>query len=176
MSRVYIPLILFVLLILEGVSIRFLPPQIAAGDLLFIPHWILLFLILVCIFYDKPRTYHAVIYALIFGFLIDMIYTGLLGAYMFTYGFAMYLTHILKRAFHGNFYVSLLLAAIGTALSDIVIYVIYSVIGFTDLYWTEYASVRLLPTIIINLIFLVIIYPMFVKRFIRWSDEQDWSS
>lgn len=172
MKRLLLPLILFLFVVLEGVALELLPAKLVMGDFLIIPHWVLVFLVFLAIFYDHENTYYSVLYGLIFGLLIDVVYTGILGVYMFSYGFVIYLVHGLKKLLHDNVYVTLILGLAGIALADIFINFIYTMVGLTDAAWTDYFLYRLLPTVILNLVFLLVLYPVFVKRLIRWGREQ----
>ncbi|MFD1171410.1 rod shape-determining protein MreD [Oceanobacillus picturae] len=172
MKRLYLPLILFLFLVMEGVALDLLPGSLLTGDLLIVPHWVLIYLVFITIFYDKETTYFSIIYALTFGLLIDVVYTGILGVYMFSYAFAIYITHLLNKMLHGNIHVSILLGAVAVILSDISIHVIYLVAGVNDMMWKDYFMTRLLPTLISNLVFLVVLYPIVVKRLTTWGQEQ----
>lgn len=103
MSRYYIPLICLFLLVMQGMAMSLLPAKLVYSDLLMTPHWILIFLFLVTIFYDKDDTYHAVWYGLVFGLLMDVVYTGVLGVYMITYTLVIYIVHGLNKLVHANF-------------------------------------------------------------------------
>ncbi|OZU89825.1 rod shape-determining protein MreD [Virgibacillus indicus] len=172
MKRLYLPLILFLFLVLEGVALELLPDNLIKSDWFFVPHWVFVFLVYLAIFYERENTYHSVIYALVFGLLIDIVYTGILGIYMFSYGIAIYIIHGLRKILHGNIYVTILLGLIGIALSDISINIIFSLVGMSEILWEDYFSNRLLPTVISNLVFLLILYPIFAKRISRWGREQ----
>lgn len=172
MKRLYVPLILFLFVVLEGVALEILPSKLVVSNLLIIPHWVLVLLVFVAIFYDRENTYYSVLYGLVFGLLIDIVYTEMLGVYMFSYALVIYIIHGLKRMLHGNIYVTLVLGVVGIVLADISINFIYTVIGVADMTWIEYMKHRLLPTVLSNLVFLLLLYPFFAKRFIRWSWEQ----
>lgn len=171
MKRLYIPLLLFLLLIVEGVGLDLLP--FSNIDIIIVPHFILMFLVLVTIFYDKENTYTSVVYSIIFGLLIDIVYTGVLGVYMFSYAIVIYLVHKLKRLMHTNFFVTLFLGAITLILVENAIYIIYSVIDINNMLWVDFLLYRLLPTMLANLIFLMILYPIVVKRLSKWIKEDD---
>lgn len=79
MKHLYLPLILFLLLITEGVALEILPSSIVLSDTLIVPHWVFICLIFIAVLYDNENTYYSVLYALIFGILIDIVYTGVLG-------------------------------------------------------------------------------------------------
>ncbi|WP_206207823.1 rod shape-determining protein MreD [Virgibacillus profundi] len=172
MKRLYLPLFLFLFLILEGVALELLPASLIMSDYLIVPHWVFIFLVYLAIFYDEENTYFSVVYALAFGLLIDIVYTGILGVYMFSYGLITYIIHGVKKVLHGNFYVTVLLGLMGLALADISINGIFIVVGISDMLWKDYFTYRLLPTVISNLVFLLVLYPVMVKRLIRWSKEQ----
>ncbi|GAB3801997.1 rod shape-determining protein MreD [Virgibacillus kimchii] len=169
MQHLYIPLILFFFLILEGVALELLPTGLFTGELLIVPHWILLFLVMTAIFYEKDKTYFSVIYALVFGLLIDVVYTGILGVYMFSYALVIYFMLGFRKVLHGNIHVTLLLGIISVVLADAAIHVIYSAAGVIQMVWSDYAIYRLLPTVLMNIIFLLILYPFTAKKLSKWS-------
>ncbi|MUK86975.1 rod shape-determining protein MreD [Ornithinibacillus sp. L9] len=171
MKRLFLPLLLFIFLVFEGVAIELLPNNLV-GDFLIIPHWVLILLIYITIFYDLEDTYHSVVYALIFGLLIDIVYTGTLGVYMFTYAIVTYVIHSLMKVLHSNFYVTVLAGIIGVALADLAIFVIYMVVGITDFAWSVYVGSRLIPTVLANIVFLLLLYPFIAKRLVNWKHEQ----
>src|SRR5690625_3362132 len=85
MSRIYLPLILFLLLVLQGVAVDLLPRFLVSGQTFIISHWVFVILIYITIYYDDNLSFNAVVYGVIFGLLIDIVYTNVLGVYMFTY-------------------------------------------------------------------------------------------
>lgn len=172
MKRIYLPLILFLFVVLEGVALELLPSNLVMSDLFIIPHWVLVILIFIAIFYDRENTYFSVLYGLIFGLLIDVVYTGVLGVYMFSYALIIYIIHGLIKMLHGNIYVTLLLGFIGIVLADNSINFIYTMVGITDMTWINYIKIRLIPTVVSNLLFLILLYPIIAKRFTRWGKEQ----
>ncbi|MBP1968799.1 rod shape-determining protein MreD [Virgibacillus natechei] len=172
MKRLYLPFLLFLFLILEGVALELLPAGLIMSDLLIVPHWVLVILLFISVFYDREYTYYSVLYAFIFGLLIDIVYTGILGVYMFSYAFVIYIIQGLRKLLHGNILVTLLLAVIGITLADLSINMIYSTVGLVDMLWADYLMSRLVPTILANLLFLVFLYPVLMKPFASWGKEQ----
>ena len=172
MKRLYLPLILFIFVILEGLAIDLLPKEIVLSEYLIIAHWVLAFLVYIAIYYDTESTYYSVVYAFIFGLLIDIVYTGILGVYMFSYGIVIYIVRGLQKLLQRNLFV-LLLLSIGTfIMADLLIYIMYYVVGITEMMWKDYLVNRLIPTIFANLLFILILFPIFKKSIVRWSREQ----
>ncbi|MFD2046218.1 rod shape-determining protein MreD [Ornithinibacillus salinisoli] len=172
MKRLFLPLILFVFLVFEGVAIELLPESLVGSSLLIIPHWVLITLIYITIFYDLKDTYHSIVYALVFGLLIDIVYTGVLGVYMFTYAIVTYIIHSLMKLLHSNFYATILAGTLAIAFADMAIYVIYLVVGITALPWNDYLMIRLIPTVLANQMFLLLLYPLIAKRLSIWKQQQ----
>ncbi|WP_087971805.1 rod shape-determining protein MreD [Oceanobacillus rekensis] len=172
MKRLFFPLILFLLTILEGAALELLPSNLVMGNLMIVPHWVFAFLVYMAIFYDKDYTYYSIGYALLFGLLIDVVYTGVLGVYMFSYGLAIYIVHGLKKILQGNFYVVVLLGTVGVLLADLFIYLIYTSVGIVDMVFQDYTLGRMLPTILSNIVFILLLYPFCAKRLARWQWEQ----
>lgn len=172
MKKLYLPLILFVFLVFEGLAINLLPTEIALSENLFIAHWVLALLVYIAVYYDSRTTYYSIIYAFIFGLLVDIIYTGVLGVYMFSYGLVIYIIHNLQKLLQRNFFVLILLGIFSFLMADSFIYLIYYVVGITEMVWQDYLVRRLLPTIVANLVFFIILFPIFKKRIGRWGNEQ----
>ncbi|WP_226036538.1 rod shape-determining protein MreD [Aquibacillus saliphilus] len=171
MQKFYLPLLLLVLLVLEGVALDFLPISLI-GDWIVVPHWLLVLLVLVTIFYDKENTYNSIIHAIIFGLLIDIVYTNVLGVYMFIYAITIYSIHELKKILHTNYFVALLMTIIAVGIADIGIYFIYFFIGAIELFWKEYLMIRLIPTLIANILFFLICYPFVKRKLVKWTIER----
>ncbi|MYL29063.1 MULTISPECIES: rod shape-determining protein MreD [Halobacillus] len=171
MSRYVIPLVCLFLLVMQGMAMSLLPAKLVYSDLLITPHWILIFLFIIAIFYDKDHTYHAVWYGLMFGLLIDVVYTGVLGVYMITYTLIIYVVHGLKKLVHANFPAAFLLAVIGLILADALLYIVYSFVQITSISWVDYGLLRLLPTLAANMIFFTLLYPLVKERVYDWSEE-----
>ncbi|WP_171038030.1 rod shape-determining protein MreD [Aquibacillus sediminis] len=172
MARIYLPLFLLLLLVIEGVALDFLPQRIFSEQWIIIPHWLLVFLLMIAVFYDFENTYFSVLYAIIFGMLIDIVYTNVLGVYMFSYALVVYIIHGMKKLLHLNLFVVLLYTVIGISLADFFIFTVYLFIGADSISWEAYASTRLLPTLIANGLFLFLIYPI-NRKLIQWSIERD---
>lgn len=157
---------------MEGVALDFLPMNLLSGDLLIIPHWLLISLLFVTLFYDKEETYYGVFYGVVFGLLFDIVYTGILGVYMFSYALGVFIVHELKKLAVLNFYVTTIFCVIALLIADVSISIIFSAIGTVDMLWEDYFFYRLIPTILANLLFFIILYPICRKKLVKWSREQ----
>ncbi|WP_174613937.1 rod shape-determining protein MreD [Virgibacillus ihumii] len=171
MKRLIIPFILFVLLIMEGVALELLPVSLVTGDIVIVPHWILAFLVMMAIFYDRENTYMSILYGVIFGLLIDVVYTGVLGVYMFTYAVVIYIVHNLTKLLHANIFGVIVLGIVGLLLAEISINVVFSFVGLSEMKWSTYLLYRMLPTVLANLLFLLLLYPITYKWLVNWQQD-----
>ncbi|WP_217586854.1 rod shape-determining protein MreD [Lentibacillus saliphilus] len=171
MKRLYVPLLLFFLIVVEGIALEILPADVVAGESMIIPHWLLIALVFSSIFYDREQSWLSVGYALLFGFLFDIAYTGILGVYMFSYGVAIYVTHSLKKYLQSNIYTAMMIGTLAIIVADGIIEVIFSLVGFANISLSEYIMFRLVPTILANLLFLIASYPILKHWLMKWGSD-----
>lgn len=160
MKRLFFFPILFFILVFEGIALKLLPEMLINTNLLIVPHWVFIFLVLIALFYDHSTTYYSIIYACLFGLLVDIVYTNILGVYMFTYPVAIYVIQLLKGVFHTNIYTAILMTTVGLCVTEIIIHFIYLTVDITHMPFVDHFVYRLLPTILANLILLIILYPL----------------
>lgn len=172
MSRLYLPLMLLFLVVLQGAAFNFIPLIAIEAGLMLVVHWTFTFLVLFTLFYDLEKTYYSIFFAILFGLMIDIVYTNVIGVYMFTYGLVIYFVHAMRKFLHANFFVAILLTLASISLVDLSIYVIYSFIGISGMEITQYFLYRLIPTVIMNTVFFIVFYLVFKRKLVRWSKER----
>lgn len=171
MRKIYVPLILFFLIVLEGVSLELLPESIVSNQFSLVSHWVFIFLLLSAVFLDDNDQYLSVIFAVIFGLLKDIVYTDVLGIYMFAYTLTLIIFRQMMKLFQANFIMILLFSMVSLCIVDYIIYLLYIIVGKVSLVWSDYAIYRLLPTVLANILFLVVVYPLSKNRLIAWSGK-----
>ncbi|GAA5416173.1 rod shape-determining protein MreD [Paraliobacillus ryukyuensis] len=169
MSRLYIPLLLVLIFVFEGVAYEFIPADITQRDLFIIAHWTFVFLVLMALFYDMEYTYYSILAAVIIGLMTDIAYTNIIGVYMFIYALVIYFIHGIRKLLHANFFVAFLLTILGVALVDMGISFVYSFIGVNNMPLTGYMVYRLVPTLIANAIAFIVFYIIFKSRLVKWA-------
>lgn len=172
MKRLFFPAILFLILVCEGVAIEFLPNSLASADILISPHWVFIFLLLISLLYDTNDTFFAIVYGVAFGLLIDIVYTGVLGLYMFVYPFTLYIVHLLKRFLQTNIYMAIIVASISLFILEILLLLVFSIIGYVDVTNMYFLLHRFIPTLLANLLFLVPVYLLSANKLRSWRKEQ----
>lgn len=173
MKRLLIPVLLILLLALQGVATEIAVSFSSMQQVYVIAHWVFIFIVCISILYDSDDSYYALVYSILFGLLIDIVYTDMLGIYMLGYGLSMFLLQGLRRALYPNIYSTILMVTVGIIVADSFINFIYSMVGIIDIGILEYIWIRLLPTLLANIIFLFILYPFVHKLLPRWRKDLD---
>src|SRR5699024_5640405 len=140
--------------------------------MLITPHWIFIFLLLVSLLYDTNDTFFAIVYGVAFGLLIDIVYSGVLGVYMFVYPFTLYIVHLIKRFVQTNFYMIMIVTAISLFIIEVLLFMVFSIVGTIDVSNMYFVLHRFIPTLIANVLFLIPAYIIFANRMIRLRQEQ----
>ncbi|NEU29770.1 rod shape-determining protein MreD [bacterium LRH843] len=154
MSRVYIPAAVFILLVIEGTLFQLLtPPQNV--DLILVPRFLVVMIVLIGIHFGRVSS---VTYGLIFGLLYDVVYTQLLGVYMFGFAFIGYVFAYHHKRIQDSILIQLLITSFAVIFFDYYQFGLYRLIGITDMSAELFLSVRLFPSILLNSSFMIIIY------------------
>lgn len=154
MIRYILPLIALVLFFLEPVFGLFSPLQLDGVYYYIVPRFLLMFLIFVTVYYD---TRHAMYYGLFFGLLYDVFFIDIIGLYSFLYPMICLITGYVVKSVHRNLLVATLLTLVLTALFEFVLYLFFSVISVISMPADVFLTTRLLPTMIANSLFLVML-------------------
>lgn len=172
MRRTMIPIILLIILAFEGVATEILPPSIKFSEFYLVSHWLLMFLILVTTFSYEKKPIIPIIYAAIFGLMTDIVYTSILGVYMFVLALSVYVAQLLNRLFQANFLMVITISTITLLFMELSLFIIYSFLGISTMPIEPFFMYRFIPTWIANLLFLsVIYYP--TKRLLAWIDMKN---
>lgn len=172
MKHFILQVILFLLLVAEGVALDLLPASLTSSDTLIVPHWVFIFLLLIGLFFDSNDTFYSILYGVIFGLLIDIVYTGVLGIYMFIYPFALYIGHLLKRLLQSNIHMTMLIAIVTMMIIEVFLMFVFSIVGIVETTTSHFIVQRLLPTLLANLLFLIPVYLLSVKTLKAWGEKQ----
>lgn len=157
MIRSVIPLIAFMLFFLEPVFSLFSPIEINDNVYILVPRFVIVHLLFIAVFY-KSKT--ALGYALLFGLLYDIFYIDIIGLYAFLYPFIIYIGNLLIKYIHKTSVSAILLTVLLISLLEVFSYGFSSIISITTLDFKSFMETRLMPTVIANMIF-VIMYALF---------------
>lgn len=125
-----------------------------------IPHLMLLYILLLTIYRGFGL---GLIFAVLFGIVTD-VYTGsVYGLYMFGYLALVVIFDKFLNVFYRDYTMVFALSIASIIVFEIYIAMIYGVIGFVNIDIINLILLRLIPTIIMNILLLIILFPIFMK-------------
>lgn len=156
MNRFLLPLTVFFLFLLEGTVLDLIIPASWHKDVIVAPHLVLVAVLYIGVFRNRKL---ALLYGAVFGMLHDIVYYGpMLGPYIFGLAVCGYLAGFIHRRIHQNLIFSISVIFLGSTLFELILFGIYKVFGFVTIP-LEWALVhQMLPSILVNLLFALIIY------------------
>ncbi|KHF40939.1 rod shape-determining protein MreD [Halalkalibacter okhensis] len=155
MSRFYIPTLLFLLLVIEGTLFQIVTPSHHDLDVTLVPRFLVVMIVFIGIHFGR---YSSIVYGLVFGFIYDIVYTQLLGVYMFGFGLIGYAFAYNYKQIQDSLLLQLLFATVAVSLFEYYQYGLYRLIGLADLQAALFFHERFLPGLIVNVAFAIIIY------------------
>ncbi|MBE3102892.1 MAG: rod shape-determining protein MreD [Bacilli bacterium] len=154
MKRLIIPAIAVVLFYLEPVFGLFSPLEIGGEYRYLIPRFLIMYLIFISIYYSRNR---AMIYALLFGVLYDVFFLDIIGLYSFLYPLICLIASFIVKFIYQNLLVTTIMSLVLVAGLEFALYQFYSLIGLTDISLDMFLRERLIPTMLANSVFLVVL-------------------
>jgi rod shape-determining protein MreD len=163
MIRAMLPFLTFIFFIVEGTVMQvFSPEWFGISDMVLIPRFVIVMILFISFFLKRST---ALIYGLIFGFLWDVIYTDLIGVYFFSMTFTAYLIASISKIFHPHLIIALFLSLFGIIILEFQVYGLYTLVGIAELTTDDFLNQRLFPSLILNGVFVILIYYPLRKHF-----------
>ncbi len=169
MIRFLLPFFIFLLFIIEGTVFQVFSPDRFGSEAIIIPRFAFIVVIVITIFLGRTT---GGIYAIVLGLFQDVIYTHVLGIYIFSMFFTAYLLGFTYKIFQKNLYLLIITAVFGTLVLDYLVYGIHLMVGITNLVHEQFFYERLLPSLVVNSVFMIIIaFPL--RKFLLFLQKSD---
>ncbi|MGM9988637.1 MAG: rod shape-determining protein MreD [Bacillaceae bacterium] len=162
MRHIFYVLLLTIMFICENLFMLFVPNISYFNEFILVPHFLLFTLMFMAVYNEYTM---AIVYSIIFGLLFDVVYTEVLGIYVFAYFMIVYLLKQAMRLLHGNLFIVSFLSLCGVALLELYVYSLLSLFGSTNMALGVFWHQRLIPTLLLNTVF-VIIFCFPLKKFL----------
>lgn len=158
-KKVVFPLLtLFCLFLFDGTVAFIFRNQLAGDAHLMVPRMIYIGLLY---FAFRLPMNHVIYLALLFGFLYDSYYTGILGIYMAFFTLTVYATVYLKDYLYTNIFTIGMLGIVMFTVLESLIFLVYQGIALHQMTINTFFATRLGPTLLLNGIFyLALYYPL----------------
>nr|MDW4385169.1 rod shape-determining protein MreD [Staphylococcus saprophyticus] len=162
MRALYYFLIGIVLFYIDTVIGLVIPMQIGDKDIVFVPHLTLMYLLLICVY----RSFGvAMILAAVFGIVTDLYFGSFYGLYLFGFILFVVIMDFFFKTFYRDNTMLFITVWLSTIFLEIYVAIIYSILGLIACNFIDFIVFRLIPTLILNFILLVILYPIITKFF-----------
>ncbi|MDE3839767.1 rod shape-determining protein MreD [Bacillus methanolicus] len=158
MNRFLLPVMLAAFFVIESVFVQLLPDGTFTSDRILVPRFLIIAIFFLTVYGNKQ---YGIIYGFVFGLLFDVFYTEILGIYLFLFPLMAYVVSKMMKVLQTNIVIVTIVSIIGVALLELGAYEMNFLIHRTDMDFPQFVSLRLLPTIILNLVFSIIAaYPL----------------
>ncbi|CAH0132644.1 Rod shape-determining protein MreD [Peribacillus sp. Bi96] len=168
MKHFILSFIALVFFVFESIFAQLFAGDAFGDDKIVVPHFMMIFVFFLTMYGSRKM---GMLYGAILGLTYDVVYTEILGIYMFLLPFLAYLISKCMKILQNNILIAVLTALFFTAILEVVVFQMNIILSFADMGFGEYMERRLLPTILLNLVFIIIsCYPL--KRIIEKLDLQ----
>ena len=169
MKKLYIPLLAVLIFISESIFVTTFSGEVFSSDKMFIPRFLMILLVFMSV-YCNSRV--ALYYSVVIGLIFDVVYTEILGVYLFVFPLITYTISKIMKVLQNNIFVVSFMSLIAVAFLETIIYGMNSLLGFAVLTFQQFLINRLVPTLILNTVVVVIAaYPL--RKFMLKHSEVD---
>lgn len=154
MIRFIVPLLAVIIFFLEPIFGLFSPLELNGEYRYLIPRFLIMYLIFISIYYSRNR---AMVYGLVFGLLYDVVYIDIIGLYSFLYPLICLIASFIVKYIHQHLLVTTVISLVLVAGLEFALFEFFTLIGLRDISLQVFVRERLIPTMIANSIFLVVL-------------------
>lgn len=154
LARILIPFVAVILFLMESEFALFSPIALGKEMYILVPRFTILYLIFLAIYYNRNR---AMLYGLIFGLLFDVFYINIIGLYTVLYPLLCFIAGWSAKRIHTHLVFSTVLAILLMGLLEFALYEFFFLIDFTSMPRNVFLFNRLIPTILANSLFLLML-------------------
>ncbi len=152
MIRYLVVIISVLLFYMEPIFGLFSPIELNDQLYTLVPRFLIIYLIFVSIYYNRRR---AMLYGLLFGLLYDVFFIDIIGLYSFIYPLMCLVASFIVKFIHQHLIVATLLSLVLVAVVETLLFFFYTAIGIKFMTFTTFYQHNLIPTMIANLIFIL---------------------
>ncbi|WP_226667207.1 rod shape-determining protein MreD [Metabacillus litoralis] len=154
MKRFFLPFLVLFAFICESSFAHLVHFSFVSEDYVFVPRFVLLFVIFITVYLNRTQ---GMVLGFFFGLLHDIVFIEVIGIYLFAYGILAYLIYKAMKVLHGHILIVLLLIVLSVAVLEFYVYGVNYVIGATNISLYQFTTLRLLPTLSLNLVVAILV-------------------
>lgn len=158
MTRFLFIVTLFFLFIIEGTIVQLFSPDRWGIPMIMIPRFVVVILIFLALFLGRIQ---GLFIGLFFGLMYDVVYGSVIGIYGFSMALVGYFSGLTFKVFQQNIFLILLTVFVSLFIHEFIVYGLLTLISFIDMDVQLFFFQKVIPTLILNMIFaLLITYPI----------------
>jgi rod shape-determining protein MreD len=158
LKKWWVPVFAAVIFALEGLFAELFPVELLPGSWHIVPRFLFLYLLFHAVYYDEKS---GILYAALFGFLTDLVFSGIWGIYLFWYPAILLLVTKVMKVLHAHLAIMAIVSLFSISVLEFGVYGIYSLLRFTQLGMKLFVEWRLVPTLLFNMVLYALsAYPM----------------
>lgn len=133
-----------------------------------VPYFMMIFVLLLTVYGSRK---YGMMYGAILGLGYDVVYTEILGVYMFLLPFLAYVLAKCMKVLQSNWMIVMVLLFLFVGIAEVILYELNVLMSFATFHFSVFAERRLLPTALLNSVFILFFfYPL--QKFIRHFTPQ----
>lgn len=153
MKKFLLPALISFCFILESLFVELWPVDLFDKHWIIVPRFLMILIVFVTVYVGRKQ---GILYGFIFGLLFDVVYTEIIGIYLFMLPLIAYLIAWIMKIMQSNIFVVSFVALLGVSLLELGVYEMNFLIRVTDMSFSNYINMRFLPTLLLNLVFTMI--------------------
>lgn len=169
----WIVVISIILFGIESIFANVSPASLFFEEWIFVPRFLFIFLLMLTVYYDEKT---GLATAFIFGLLMDIVFTQILGIYLFWYPAICYVVAKLMKVIHNHLFIMNFISLFAITGLEFGIYFFFKILQFTKLDVTTFTEIRLVPILLLNFVFFVLFsYPLkkyFTQLYMEKQEEE----
>jgi rod shape-determining protein MreD len=154
--------------VFEGLFAQLWPGNWFGGDYIFVPRFLIMAIFFLTIYGSMK---HGIIYGFIFGMMFDVVYTEIIGIYLFMFPLAAYIFWNIMRIVDTNIVVVSVVSIMCVAFLESGVYLMNLLIHIANMDFSSFARIRMIPTLILNLSFILLFAYPFKRQFEKFADS-----
>lgn len=170
MKKLIFPILLTFLFILEGQIVTIWNADLYSNGNIFVPRFLIIALLFYATYCNQTV---AIYYSILFGLLFDITYTEVIGVYSFGFPVIVFLINQLVKILQSHVLILSFLSLCGIVLLEYYVYFLFILVNVTDMTHAIFFHNRLIPTLIINGIFIIITCFFLQKLFLYLQQKEE---
>lgn len=165
MQILLLPLVALLLFYFDTIINYFLPLHVFNVDFYWVSHLVLVYLLILTVYKNANI---AMIIGVLFGIISDVYLGTVYGVYTFGYIILIFLMDQLFKVFYKDIKMMIVLFLSFIALFEHFEYIVFHILGFTQMNYFVFIFTYVIPSICVNLLMILLVFPLVLKFLDRY--------